>query len=84
MLLRRFQQCLGSFTMLLFQGSFKRDFLQMSLNRSFAVLNLANAKPLRVIFISEMFKTSSRFQKCRKTLGINFLFLRYLRLNWLR
>ena len=46
----RFQQCLGPFTMLLFEGLQKLDFLDIYLRTVVGVRNFENTSVLRVIF----------------------------------
>ena len=77
---KRFQECLGPFTLLLVKGSSEKVLFRHLSNQSFRSLSWRK-------YISydghHLFKSSYRFEECRKKLRNFFLFLRYLHLNWL-
>ena len=76
LLLCRFQQCWGNFTMLLVEGfSETRLFTHLS-DRHFGVRIFGNTKSMIVIFFFKIFKIYSKFQKSSKKLRKMFLFLR--------
>ena len=52
----RFQQCLGTFTMLLFEGSSKMGFFRHLSNHVFRVRSFGNAKAMKVISFSKRSK----------------------------
>ena len=62
---RRFQKSLGTFTMLLVQGSSKTAIFWHLYDYVFGVRNFGNTKSTSVIFFFfKMFEISARFQKC--------------------
>ena len=78
----RFQECLSTFTMLLVEASSETKLFWHLSNNVFGVRNFGKTKVMRVIFLFETLKISTRFQKCSKKLRKSFLFVRYLHLNW--
>ena len=56
MLWCRFQQCLGTFTMLFVEGSSEKTLFRHLSDYVFRVRNFGNTKAMRVIFLSKMFK----------------------------
>ena len=62
----RFQQCLGTFTVFLVEGSSNMWLFRHLSNYAFGVSNFGNTKAMRIIFSSKTFKVSSRSQKCSK------------------
>ena len=70
----RFKPCLGTFTMLLLEGSSETGSFRHLSNHVLRVRNFGNTKALRVIFFSKMFKIVSRFQKCIQKLKEVFCF----------
>ena len=80
----RFGLCLGTFTMLLLEGSSETKLFRHLCDYVFGVRNFGNKKVIRVIFFFKTFRISARFEKCSKKLWKSFLFLRQLHLNWYR
>ena len=76
MLWCRFQQCFGTFTMLLVKGSSETILFRHWSDHVFGVRNLGNTKSMRVIFFFWIFKIFYRFQKFSKKLRKSFVFLR--------
>ena len=76
MLWGRFEQCLGTFTMLLVEGSSERGLFRHLSNHVFGVRHFRNAKSMRIIFWWEIFKISCRLQQCTKKFTKSFLFPR--------
>ena len=70
----RLQQCLGTFTILLVEGSSETGIFNHLSNDVYRVRNFGNTKAMRVIFLLKMFKIQSRFQKCSEKVG-NFSLL---------
>ena len=62
----RFQQCFGLFTLLLFEGPLKRDFLDVYLTTFFGVRQIENTSAVRVILFYKILKIESKFPKCKK------------------
>ena len=60
----RFEPCLGTFTMLLLEGSSEAGLFRHLPNHVLRIRSFGNTKAVRVIFFSKMFKIESRFQKC--------------------
>ena len=71
----RFEQCLGTFTMLLVEGSSEKGLFRHLSNHVFRVCNFGNEKAVCVIFFSKIFKTYIRFQKCSKKCWKVYCFL---------
>ena len=69
----RFQQCLGTFTMLLVEGSSKAEIFRDSSSYVFGVRNFGTTNTVRVIFFFKIFKIYSRFKKCSKKLRKIFI-----------
>ena len=69
-----FQQCLGAFTLLLFEGSLKRDFLGVDLTRFFWVPNFGNTSAMRVIFFKKISKLKLDFKNEEKNQKKFFVF----------
>ena len=76
MLWCRFQQCFGTFTMLLVKGSSETILFRHWSDHVLGVRNLGNTKSMRVIFFFWIFKIFYRFQKFSKKLRKSFVFLR--------
>ena len=72
----RFQQFLGTFTILLVKGSSETRFFRYLSNHVFSVRIIGNTKSVRVEFSFKMSRFRSRFQKCIKKLRTTFLFFR--------
>ena len=84
LLLCKFQQCLGLFTMFLFQGSSERGLFKHLPNHVFC-------SPYSRKYISydgrlffKMFQISSRFRKSSEKLTTSFLVFRFLDFSWIR
>ena len=75
-LLCRFQQCWGMFTMLLLEGFSQTRLFRHLSDQLFGVRNFEITKSMKVIFFVKMFKSSSRFQNCRKKFRKSSLILR--------
>ena len=52
----RFEQCLGTFTILLVEGSSEMGFFRHLYNHVFGVHNFRNTKSMRIIFFFKMLK----------------------------
>ena len=52
----RFQQCFGTFTILLVEASFERGIFRHLSDYVFQVRNFENTKPMRVIFLYKIFR----------------------------
>ena len=76
MLWCRFQQCFGTFTMLLVKGSSETILFRHWSDHVFGERNFGNRKFMRVIFFVWIFKIFYRFQKFSKRLRKSILFLR--------
>ena len=74
-LLFSFEQCFGTFTMLLVELSSEAGFLDIDLTTSFRVSEFKNIKARRIIFSLKIFKIESKFRKCKKKFRKYFLFL---------
>ena len=74
MLWCRFQQCLGTFTVLLVEGSTETEIFRDFSRHVFGVRNFGNAESMRVIFFLKIFKIWARFQKSCKKLRKPFIF----------
>ena len=72
----QFVQCLGTFTMLLVEGSSETGLFRHLSDYFFRVRKFGNTKSVRVIFFLKISKISCRFQTCSKKLIKSFLFLR--------
>ena len=72
----RFQQFLGTFTILLVKRSSETRFFRYLSNHVFSVRIIGNTKSVRVEFSFKMSRFRSRFQKCIKKLRTTFLFFR--------
>ena len=55
----------------LLKGPLKRDFSDIFIITFLGVRSFKNTSAMRIIFFLKMFKTKSRFQKCREVLGNN-------------
>ena len=62
----RFEPCLGTFTMLIFDGSTEIGLFRHLSNYVFRVRNFGNTEGVRVIFVSKMLKIKFKFQKFSK------------------
>ena len=62
----KFPQCFGAFTMLLFGGTLKWDFLDIDATMFFGVCNLGNTLAMRVIFFFENVQNSSYISKMQQ------------------
>ena len=71
---QRSQKCLGTFTMLLVEGSFETRLSIHLYNYLFGVRNFGKAKCMRPNFYSKIFKISARFPKWSKKFRKNFFF----------
>ena len=60
---RRFQKCLESFLMLLFEGSSELGVFRHLNDYLFGFPHFGNTKSMRVIFFCKIIKISARFQK---------------------
>ena len=70
----RFQQCLGTFTLLLVEGSSEtRVFMDLSIH-VFGVRNFGNTKAMRSIFFFKTLKISVRFHQTGRKLRKSFFF----------
>ena len=72
----RFEQYLGTFTMLLVEGSSETGLFKHLSNHVFRVRNFGNTKAVKVIFFSQTSKILVRLQKISKKYRKRFLFLR--------
>ena len=70
----KFEQCLGTFTMLLVEESSEKLLCRHSSNHLFGVRNFGNTKVMRAIFLFERFKISATFQKSSKKWRKTFFF----------
>ena len=64
---RRFQRCLGTFTMLLVEGSSETALFRHLSDSVFGVRNFENTKSMRVIFFSKDLKFNINFQNAANT-----------------
>ena len=71
---RRFQQCFGTFTMLVVEGSSQTGLFKHLSDQVFEVRIFGNTKSLRVIFFFKIFKIYCRFQKSSKEFRKNFCY----------
>ena len=62
----RFQQCVGLFTLLLFEGPLKQDFLDVYLTTFFGVRKRENTSAVTVILFYKILKFESKFPECKK------------------
>ena len=62
----RFQQCLGTFTILLVEESAETGLLRHLDDYSFGVPNIGNTKSMRVIFFSKYLKIKLDFKNAAK------------------
>ena len=69
-----FQQCFGTFTILLVKGSSETGGFRLLSDEVFGVPNSGNTKSMTVIFYFKLFKIYCRFQKSRKKLRKRFCF----------
>ena len=74
MLWCRFEQCLGTFTMLFSEGSSEAGLFRHLCNLVFGVRKFRNTKAMRVIFFAKTFKVSGRLQKSSRKLRKTFCF----------
>ena len=74
MLWCRFEQCLGTFTMLFSKGSSETWLFRHLCNLVFGVRKFRNTKAMRVIFFAKTFKVSGRLQKSSRKLRKTFCF----------
>ena len=74
MLYTRFQQCLGTSTMLLVEGSSENWICRHLSNHVFEVRNLRNIKATRVIFSSKYLQSNLDFKNTGKNLEYFFCF----------
>ena len=65
-MLWRFEQGLGTFTMLLVKWSYETGHFRHLSNHIFGVRNFGNTKPMRVILLFKTFEISNRFPKWTK------------------
>ena len=70
----RFQQCLGTFTMLLVKRFSQAVLLKHLSGYVFGVRNFEITKSMKIIFFDKLLKISSRFQKCSQKLRKTFCF----------
>ena len=77
----RFRQCFAPLALWLSKATFKRGFLDIYLNNSFALHNFQNIWPMSVAFSFKMFKNLFRFQKNSKKLRRRKFFLDNF--NWI-
>ena len=70
----RFQQCLGTFTMLLVTRFSQAVLLKHLSGYVFGVRNFEITKSMKIIFFDKLLKISSRFQKCSQKLRKTFCF----------
>ena len=77
----RFQRYFGPFTMLLVQGFSEAGLFRNFSDYFFGVRNFEITKSMSIIIFVKMFKISSGFQKCRKIMTKDFVFLRKLNLH---
>ena len=68
----KFEQCLGTFTMLLVEESSETLLCRHLSNHVFGVRNFGNTKAMRAIFLFERFKISARFKRSSKKLRKTF------------
>ena len=71
----RSQQCLGPFTLLLFEGSSETRLFRQLSNHVFCSSKFSKYISYEGHLFFKMFKFSSRFLKCRKKCGKFFCFL---------
>ena len=72
----RFEQCLCTFNILVFEAISEKGIFRHLTYYIFGVRNCENTKSTRVILLLKNFKISSRFHKCCKKFREIFLFLR--------
>ena len=70
----RFQQCLGTFTILLVEASSETGLSRHLSDYVFGIRQFENTKSVSVIFFFKMFKIYCRFQKCSKNWAKVFSF----------
>ena len=70
----RLQQCFGTFNMLLVEGPFETEFLDIFLTTFSLVHKFKNTWAMRVIFFLKLVKIESKFRKWKKNLEIFFRF----------
>ena len=73
----RFQQCFGTFNMLLGEGSSETGHFRRLSHHVLGVRNFGNTKSTRVFFLFKIFIIYCRFQKSKKKLRKIFCFLYY-------
>ena len=61
-----FEQCLGTFTILLVKGSSETGLFRRLSNHVFRVRNFGNTQSIGVMFLFKTFKISARLQKSSK------------------
>ena len=71
-LLYRIQQCLGTITMLLVQGSSEKRLFRHLSDYVFEVRDFRNTKSTSANFFFKIFKVKSRFKKCSRKLRKSF------------
>ena len=82
LLLCRFQQCLGPFTMFLFQGSSERGLFKHLPNHVFCSPYFKKYISYEGRLFFKMFQISSRFQKSSEKLTNSFLVFKFLHFSW--